>query len=301
MRTIGNLESEKSASRFSSTLYAKGIENQIESEEGGQYSVWVIEEEQIAPAAELLKRFRANPAAAEFAKAESLAEEQRERAKQADSTTRSTVADSARVGYERHFNATPLVPIALIVIAVAVAIYTQFGSDIRSMRGLLFSDPGLLHMGDLAGSFAEIRAGQLWRLVTPAFIHFNIPHLLFNAMMLYDLGSFIERRFGPRYLIWLFLAIAVSSNIGQVLWHGPVFGGLSGVDYGLFGFLWIRGKFDRTAGWELNKNTVTLLIVWLLLGYSGLLKELIGNVANGAHTVGLVAGMGWGYLSAKKN
>ncbi len=301
MRTIGNLESEQSASRFSNSLYVKGIENQIEGEEDGQYSVWVIEDDQLGTAAELLKRYRADPGAAEFVQAEALAREKR-RKEDGEKETRSTVADEERLNYERNFSGPVYIPMILIIISVAVAIYSRLGMDIPALRPFFISEyfySQVRSFSELPMAFHEILGGQIWRPITPIFIHFSFPHLLFNAMMLHDLGALIERRFGARHLLLLILVTALVSNVAQALWHGPLFGGLSGVDYGLFGFLWIRGKFDP-EGSELSKNTVTLLLVWLVLGYTGILKELIGNVANAAHTAGLLVGMAWGYLSTKR-
>ncbi len=62
----------------------------------------------------------------------------------------------------------------------------------------------------------QILAGQVWRLVTPIFLHFGPFHLLFNMVFLYLLGGMIEERRGPwRYLL-LGLVCAVLSNVGPV-------------------------------------------------------------------------------------
>jgi GlpG protein len=142
-----------------------------------------------------------------------------------------------------------------------------------------------------------VRQGEIWRLVTPIFLHFNVLHLLFNMMMLREFGSFIERRFGSAQLGLLVLGTAVLSNLGQMLWEGPNFGGMSGVDYGLLGFLWIRGKYDPRAGFELNPGSVKMMLIWLVLCYTG----LMGSIANMAHTVGLLTGMAWGYYTARRH
>jgi len=73
------------------------------------------------------------------------------------------------------------------------------------------------------------------------------------------------------------------------------FGGMSGVNYGLFGFLWMKGKFDRSQNWQLPPQTVQLMLMWMVLCYTGLL----GPVANYAHTAGLLIGMLLGIASAR--
>ena len=79
-----------------------------------------------------------------------------------------------------------------------------------------------------------------------------------------------------------------------LLTPGPVFGGMSGVVYGLLGYVWIRGKFDPGSGLYLHSYTVTMMIIWFVACLTGVL----GPIANTAHAAGLVMGMAWGYLSS---
>lgn len=308
MRTIGNLDNAQAASRFGDYLYVHGIENEIEQEDDGRFSIWVIEDEHLPRATELLQRFRANPAAAEFQAAGNRARDQRAREEKAERSRRATFADTARIGYERHFRGSAVLTIALIVLCVAVAIYTRLGSDYDSLHWLKISEylhrPGLeaainLRTEDYAPGvpfLTEIRSGQIWRLITPILLHFGPIHLIFNIMMLKELGTFIEGRFGALYLGLLVLVSAILPNLAQALWGNPNFGGMSGVNYALFGFLWIRGRFDRRAAWSLNKNTVAIMLIWLVLGFTGLL----GLIANTVHCVGLGVGMLWGFVTARR-
>jgi len=61
----------------------------------------------------------------------------------------------------------------------------------------------------------EVRGGEVWRLVTPIFIHFSIFHILFNCMMAYQLGGAIEMNRGSTRLALLVLLTAVPSNLAQ--------------------------------------------------------------------------------------
>ncbi len=308
MRTIGNLESEGTANRFGDYLYVQGIENQMERDDDGTYSIWVLDEDHRARASELLQRFRAAPEAAEFQTAASAARQQRTHAARAESSRRSTVADSARIGYEQNFFGTAYLPLVLIIICVAVGILTRLEDKHPALAPLKISQNYYDHRSETAirlpdgtplpeaGFLAEIRAGQIWRLVTPIFIHFTLLHLVFNMMWLRELGTFIETRFGALYLGLFILVMAVLSNLGQAAWGNPNFGGMSGVNYALFGFLWIRGKYDRRAAWQLNKNIIYTMLIWFVVCLTGMLGM---SVANTAHAVGLLGGMAWGYVSAK--
>src|SRR5690606_13792137 len=150
-------------------------------------------------------------------------------------------------------------------------------------------------------SLPEIRSGQIWRLFTPMFIHFGIMHIVFNMLWLRDLGSMIEQRESSLKLLLLVLLTSAGSNLAQysisipVLGGGaPNFAGMSCVVYGLLGYVWIRGKFDPASGLELHQTTVTMMLIWLVLCFTGLL----GPIANLAHLFGLLIGMGAGYLSS---
>jgi GlpG protein len=137
---------------------------------------------------------------------------------------------------------------------------------------------------------AEVRTGQIWRLITPIFIHYGPLHLLFNMLWLSDLGSMIEKRQGPVKLALLVVVLAIVSNLGQYWVDGPFFGGMSGVVYGLFGYIWLRGQCDPASSLTLSPTTVWMMLAWYFLCLFG----FVGHVANSAHTVGLVVGVLWG-------
>jgi GlpG protein len=136
--------------------------------------------------------------------------------------------------------------------------------------------------------------GEVWRLVTPIFVHFGIWHLLFNLLWLFQLGSMIERRLGTGSLAALVLGTATVSNLAQALVSGPNFGGMSGVVYALAGYVWMRGKHDPNTDVYLDPQSIQWLAIWLVICFTGLL----GPVANTAHLVGLLAGAAWGRLDA---
>jgi GlpG protein len=143
-------------------------------------------------------------------------------------------------------------------------------------------------------SLPEICHGQIWRLITPIFIHFGTWHILFNLLWLHDLGSMIEGRQSSGRLAVLVLVIGACSNLAQFYYRGPMFGGMSGVVYGLLGYVWIRGKFDPGSGLYLHPTTVIMMILWFLACFT----PLVPNVANAVHTVGFGMGIAWGYLSS---
>ena len=154
-----------------------------------------------------------------------------------------------------------------------------------------------LPRSELMFSWPDIQGGEVWRLITPAFLHASLStnplHLVFNMWWLYDLGTLIERRLGSTRFAILVVIIALVSNLAQFLVRGPNFAGMSGVVYGLFGYAWVRGRLDPTSGFYLRPDVAFWMMIWFFLCASG----FIGNVANWAHGGGLVAGAALGYAA----
>ncbi|MDX1805338.1 MAG: rhomboid family intramembrane serine protease [Alcanivorax sp.] len=129
-------------------------------------------------------------------------------------------------------------------------------------------------------------AQQPWRLLTPMLLHFGVLHILFNLLWWSDLGRIIERFQSSFQLLWVTLVTGAISNLAQFLDTGPNFGGLSGVVYGLLGYLWIYGKVNPQSGYPLRREIVIFMLAWLVICFVG----LGGIVANAAHLAGLVSG-----------
>ena len=125
------------------------------------------------------------------------------------------------------------------------------------------------------------------RLLGPALFHFSWLHIVFNTMWWWQLGGSVERILGKGALINLFLVTALFSNLGQFIVTGPNFGGLSGVVYGLVGYVWWYGWLAPEKGLLISKPIIGFLLFWLVLGYVDVLPV---NMANTAHLLGLVSG-----------
>ena len=301
MRRVGNLPTAHDASAFSDFLHTRGIENNAEDDDDGSIAIWVLDDDRMAEAGEHLSRYRSAPDAPEFREAGTEAAKLRKAESKADRQRRSAVIDEARIGYERTVTGYGWVTIFLVVLTVAMTAYTGFMNEPDANRKALAlfhisHSPYGHEMSDGPTRFLpEVRDGQVWRLITPIFLHGDYMHILFNMMMLSQLGWFIEARFGAAKLLALVLAIGIGSNLAEYLWKGPYFGGMSGVNYGLFGFLWMMGKFGRDQVWQMNPQTVQLMLMWMVLCFTGLL----GPTANGAHVGGLLIGALLGIISAR--
>ena len=296
MRMIGQFNDETSARSFSDFLYVRGVGHELEREPGGAWELWVKSDDDCAQATDWMRIFGRNPldplfsgTAQQAAKARLAEQEDLARYRQRVKGPQKLFVNigSYRFG--------PLT-FALVFVSVVLFIFMQIGSGRDAIRLLLFSE--YEHSGgwwQRIADLPELRTGQVWRLFTPIFIHFGIMHVLFNMMWLVDLGSMVEGRQGTALLARLVAGIALGSNVVQYAATGyPNFGGMSGVVYGLLGYIWLRGKFDPGCGLYLNRQTVTMSLIWFVLCFTGVL----GNVANGAHAGGLIIGSVWGWLAS---
>lgn len=180
--------------------------------------------------------------------------------------------------------------IGLIASCVVVALMTGLGADDATLRQFWIEDPETS-----SGLFSSILSGQVWRLLTPMLIHFGPMHLVFNLYWLWDLGRPMEFKEGIGRFALLIGIFAVGSSVLQYVVSGPYFGGMSGVVYGLIGYVWARGRFQPLSGYRLAQNDFFLAVGWYLLCWTGVL----GPIANWAHTGGFALGLLFGYLDAR--
>lgn len=132
---------------------------------------------------------------------------------------------------------------------------------------------------------------EWWRLLTPAIMHFSFMHVAFNLLWWWELGGLIERGQSGRRLLGVAVVIALVSNAAQGAQYGSGFGGLSGVIYGLLGYLWLYPVLNPAAGFRVRREILWFMLGWLALGYTGLLDVIFGPVSNVGHLSGLLTGM----------
>ena len=137
---------------------------------------------------------------------------------------------------------------------------------------------------------------QYWRLITPAFLHFGWLHIVFNCLWLWELGSRVARQMGAVNMVGLFLVIALASNTVQYLFGGPgIFGGMSGVVYGLLGFAWVGATLQPRWAFKPAPAIMLFMVGWLVVCLVGVVEVLgFGAVANAAHVGGLLTGAALG-------
>ena len=181
-------------------------------------------------------------------------------------------------------------PVSLVFVFLSICGFLLVWLPVPQSLPALFSflpfrlEAGQLLLGDMNG--------QYWRLVTPIFLHFGWLHIVFNCLWLWELGPRIEQVIGHFNTFMLFVVIALVSNISQFQFAGPgLFGGMSGVVYGLLGFAWVGPLLQ--PNWRIQPSPAIMLFMvgWLVACMVGLVEVFgFGKVANAAHLGGLVCG-----------
>ena len=285
MRKIGEFNEQKGALRFWNYLKAKGVDSSLE-EDDSNWTVWVADEDDIENAVRDFNEFNDRPDDQKFTTAnpEIKPPEEKEFAK-TNNSNRGFNEHNLRDRWKQRERSTGMFTLSLIITSAAVFLLTDMGNNKIIDKFLISAKPTGL---------SEIFSGQFWRLFTPIFVHYSFIHILFNMFWLHDLGSQIERLKGSKFFITFALTLALFSNLLQFLMSGPSFGGMSGVVYGLFGYVWIKCRLDPGDGFRIDPVIANIMFAWFLLCFTG----IVGSIANWAHAGGLLLGLAWGYGSA---
>ena len=191
--------------------------------------------------------------------------------------------------------------IPIIILAALLSIISNFGSVISIIEPFTYTKINISNLGYISiSTFNDtfFNQNQWWRLITPMFLHFSIAHLAFNSLWIYILGKQIEKIDGKLIFLILVLFSSVLSNFLQFYWvSSNLFGGLSGVIYGLIGYCMVNEMDSPFQRYDIPPALYLFMIIWMLLGFLGLLDLFgFGSVANFAHLGGLVSGIAFAII-----
>lgn len=131
-----------------------------------------------------------------------------------------------------------------------------------------------------------IRNKEYYRLITGAFLHANILHLVLNCYALYIIGSQLESFLGKtKYLITYLFSALTASLMSMIFLGNGVSVGASGAIFGLMGSLVYFGYHYRVyLGSVVKTQIIPLIMANLILGF------MISGIDNFAHIGGLIGG-----------
>ncbi|MEX0819816.1 MAG: rhomboid family intramembrane serine protease [Pirellulaceae bacterium] len=299
MRHIGSLTKQADAERLAAFLVTEGIASHAEAE-GDEWAIWVRDENRLDDAREAFRDFKHNPEHSRYRDVERVASQlRREEAAQREAARKHVVEMRGKWGKGGTAKRAPLV-FVLIGLCVLASLWTNSMSNPRAfhesqeaewLRFASFESLSQVDPNDPGAAFVDIRRGEVWRLITPVFMHGGVLHLVMNVYWIYYFGSQIEHFKGSWKLGLLVLAAAVIPNVAQAITHGPNFIGISGVVTGLFGYVWIKTKFDPASRLFVPNFTIGFFIVYLFF-----VLFFNNEIANTAHFVGLGVGAIIAYL-----
>jgi len=167
----------------------------------------------------------------------------------------------------------PYVTYGLIALCVAVFVAQQ-GTGIDGRFAIVAS---------------AVARGEWWRVISSGFLHASLIHLLFNMLVLFQLGSVLEARLGRVRLLALYALSLVGGSIGVMLLQPPNQGalGASGAVFGLMGAVVVLPRRGRSP---LESGVAGLLLINLVITF------VLPGIAIGGHLGGLVAGAAGGLV-----
>jgi rhomboid protease GlpG len=299
LRQLGTLPKELDPKVFADHLLTLGMKTRINERPDG-WIVWIYNEDHLERAREELRGYLGAPDDPRYRSAVDSAKTIRRQEQQLDQKFRKNFREAADIwGYPGVHRRPVTVALALVCLVVFF-LYETKNNRARVERTLSFSTTIVDSEGRKRGSgMKEIEHGEIWRLVTPIFLHYGILHIMFNVMALSTLGTLIEIRRGSLRLAGLVLLTAIASNVGQHLYMERIdpgepqfFGGISGVVCGLFGYIWMKGLYEPEQRMILHPNSITFGLLWIAL----CMTNVFGPIGNAAHVVGLVTGAALGVL-----
>ncbi len=162
--------------------------------------------------------------------------------------------------------------------------------------------------GDIIYKIFALRAGAViqdhawYRLLTAAFLHFDLQHLFNNMLILFLAGAVVECNLGSTRFLILYLVSALTGNLVSTVWDTlrlaeTVSVGASGAVFGVMGAILVilfRARGQIGQGSSLGIRAVLMLVFSVYSGFAA------GNINNAAHLGGLAAGLVLGLLFTRR-
>ena len=133
-----------------------------------------------------------------------------------------------------------------------------------------------------------IDAGQLWRLITPVFLHGSLSHIFFNMYALFSIGSLLEKHFGHGRFLLLYFLGAFTGNVLSYLFSAGYSVGASTAVFGLVAaeaiFFYQNRELFGSYARQAISNAVFIIVINLFIGLAPMIDNWghIGGLFGGA-------------------
>ncbi len=176
------------------------------------------------------------------------------------------------------------IPVTYALLAVNLVIFL-----LMELSGGSMTEATLMAFG--VKSNASIDQGEVWRFITPVFIHIGVLHLVLNSYALWIVGQQVERLYGSARFVTLYVVMGISGVAGSYLFSpSALSAGASGAIFGLFGVLLTFGIRHRHSVPQFLSRAIRVGIL-PVIGINLIIGFLIPIIDNAAHIGGLLAGM----------
>jgi GlpG protein len=238
MRLLGTLETQFLARRIGDHLLTRGMRNHVDEDSKGRWQVWIEHDDHLDDAKKEFDAFALEPDHERFASSNERADRIRREQAEADRRRRRKFVDvrsswSGLIVHPAHATLTLLIVSVVLFVLTGMSRGDQpFQASV--VEALLFqpvSAVGLndevadaltlytgVRIGRLSGfeaMFSSVSSGEIWRVFTPIFLHFDVLHLIFNMGILIRFGTMIEARRGIWTMLGLVLAAAFVGNVAE--------------------------------------------------------------------------------------
>lgn len=136
----------------------------------------------------------------------------------------------------------------------------------------------------------HIEGGQWWRIVSAMWVHLDMIHIGFNGYGLYAIGMLLEKFYGGRRLLLLYMLSGLVAGWASFYFSDTPSGGASGAVYGLVGALLVFGvKYRQSLPPQVARALTVGMAPWVVIGIGiGFLDAIPFD--NAAHVGGLLSG-----------
>ncbi len=154
--------------------------------------------------------------------------------------------------------------------------------------GIVAPDNWSVFVFGASGALPVLKFGRWWTLLSAAWLHGGVLHILFNMMWIRQLAPVTADIYGPSRLVIIYTTASITGFLASTLAGTPLTLGASASLFGLFGALVWAGR--KTGSSEIGRQALIYAAVIFVFGL------LMPGIDNWAHAGGFAGGFAAAYL-----
>lgn len=192
------------------------------------------------------------------------------------------------------FLKSPITIILILCSYMGAVLVSLDPDELWFVRWLLFQT---VQYGWFAPISDGILQGQFWRIITPVFLHYSLPHVIVSTCFFWLIARPIELFKGSWHFLLLLVVVASITHFVQFLANpNKFFGGLVCVVYGAMGYILAYQYLLNSNNFSRFKPIVVILFIALIMGLIGVFDLFISSgIFHRTILVGLLVGAAYGF------